>query len=115
MRFASTIIVALRALRRNVMRSILTALGIIIGVAAVIATFSIGNGAKTQIEAQVASLGQNVITIFSGSFSGGGARGGMGSASTLTVEDYEAIMKEVHGVARAAPRCATATRCSPTA
>jgi len=103
MRFASTIFIALRALRRNVLRSVLTALGIIIGVAAVIATFSIGNGAKAQVEAQVASLGQNVITVFSGSFGGGGVRGGGGSAPTLTVEDYEGIVNEVSGVLAASP------------
>ncbi len=103
MRFASTIFIALRALRRNVLRSILTALGIIIGVAAVIATFSIGNGAKAQVEAQVASLGQNVITVFSGSFSGGGTRGGWGSSPTLTVDDYEGIEREVAGVVAASP------------
>jgi putative ABC transport system permease protein len=103
MRFASTIFIALRALRRNVLRSILTALGIIIGVAAVIATFSIGNGAKAQIEAQVASLGQNVITVFSGSFGGGGVRGGGGSAPTLTVDDFQGIVREVPGVVGASP------------
>ena len=80
MRFGSIIKVALRALLRNTMRSILTALGIIIGVGAVIAMVSIGNGAKSQVEAQVASLGQNVITVFSGSMSSGGMRGGWGSA-----------------------------------
>jgi len=65
MRISSTFIISLRALRRNVLRSSLTALGIIIGVAAVIAMVSIGNGAKNQIEGQIASLGQNVIMIFS--------------------------------------------------
>ncbi len=69
----------------------LTALGIIIGVGAVIAMVSIGNGAKAQVEAQVASLGQNVVTVFSGSFTGGGMRGGWGSAPTLTVDDALAI------------------------
>jgi len=103
MRFGSIIKVALRALLRNTMRSILTALGIIIGVGAVIAMVSIGNGAKSQVEAQVASLGQNVITVFSGSMSQGGMRGGWGSAPTLTVEDYEAIQREVTGVVGVSP------------
>jgi putative ABC transport system permease protein len=98
MRLLATTIIALRALRRNKMRSALTALGIIIGVAAVIAMVSIGNGAKTQVEAQVASLGRNVVTVFPGSFSSGGARGGWGSASTLTVEDTEAIRRDVAGI-----------------
>ena len=103
MRFTSTIIIALRALRRNKLRSMLTALGIIIGVGAVIAMVSIGNGAKAQVEAQVASLGQNVISIFSGSFTGGGMRGGWGSAPTLTVEDAEAIASSVPGAIAVSP------------
>jgi putative ABC transport system permease protein len=80
------------------MRSILTALGIIIGVGAVIAMVSIGNGAKSQVEAQVASLGENVITVFPGSFTTGGMRSGWGGASTLTVDDAEAIKREVANV-----------------
>ncbi len=95
MRIINTIKVALRALRRNKMRSILTALGIIIGVGAVIAMVSIGNGAKAQVEAQVASLGENVITVFPGSFAAGGMRMGWGSASTLTIDDAEGIGREV--------------------
>jgi putative ABC transport system permease protein len=98
MRVINTIKVALRALRRNTMRSILTALGIIIGVGAVIAMVSIGNGAKSQVEAQVASLGENVITVFPGSFTTGGMRSGWGGASTLTVDDAEAIKREVANV-----------------
>jgi putative ABC transport system permease protein len=98
MRFSNTILVALRALRRNKLRSVLTALGIIIGVAAVIAMVSIGNGAKSQVEAQVASLGQNVITVFPGSFSTGGMRSGWGGATSLTPEDAEAIAREVPDV-----------------
>jgi putative ABC transport system permease protein len=103
MRFGSTIVIALRALRRNKLRSILTALGIIIGVGAVIAMVSIGNGAKSQVEAQVASLGQNVVTVFSGSFTGGGARGGWGSAPSLTVGDAEAIKNEIANVTGVSP------------
>jgi putative ABC transport system permease protein len=103
MRIGSTVIVSLRALRRNKLRSILTALGIIIGVAAVIAMVSIGNGAKAQINAQVASLGQNVITVFSGSFTGGGMRGGWGSAPTLTADDADAIAANVPNVVGVSP------------
>ena len=95
MRFTNTLRVALRALRRNTLRSILTALGIIIGVGAVITMVSIGNGAKAQVEAQVASLGQNLITVFPGSFSSGGMRSGFGFSTTLTPEDAEAIAAEV--------------------
>jgi putative ABC transport system permease protein len=103
MRFANIIKVALRALRRSAMRSILTALGIIIGVAAVIAMVSIGNGAKSQVEASIASLGQNLINVFPGSMTSGGMRGGWGSASSLTVEDALAIQREVAGVANLTP------------
>ncbi len=98
MRLLATLIIALRALKRNKLRSILTALGIIIGVGAVIAVVSIGNGAKTQIEAQIAGLGQNIITVFPGSFTSGGSRGGSGSMSTLTPDDADAIRREIPGV-----------------
>jgi putative ABC transport system permease protein len=80
------------------MRSVLTALGIIIGVAAVIAMVGIGNGAKAQVEAQIASLGQNVILIFSGSTTSSGIRTGWGGAGTLKIEDADAIRREVSGV-----------------
>jgi putative ABC transport system permease protein len=103
MRVINTIKVALRALRRNTMRSILTALGIIIGVGAVITMVSIGNGAKAQVEAQVASLGENVITVFPGSFTAGGMRSGWGSASTLTIEDAEGIGREIANVLAVSP------------
>ena len=98
MRVGSTVSVAFRALRRNKLRSVLTALGIIIGVAAVIAMVGIGNGAKAQVEAQIASLGQNVISVFSGSTTSSGIRTGWGSAGTLKVEDAEAIRREVSDV-----------------
>ena len=80
------------------MRSVLTALGIIIGVGAVIAMVGIGNGAKAQVEAQIASLGENVILIFSGSTTSSGIRTGWGGAGTLKIEDAEAIRREVPGV-----------------
>src|SRR5436189_1663516 len=103
MRIAPTFNVALRALRRNKMRSVLTALGIIIGVGAVIAMVGIGNGAKAQVEAQIASLGENVILIFSGSTTSSGIRTGWGSAGTLKIEDAEAIQREVDGVSMVSP------------
>ena len=81
----TTLKAALRALNKNKMRSGLTALGIIIGVGAVIAMVGIGNGAKAQVEAQVASLGQNVIQVSAGSTSSRGVRQGADSAVTLTV------------------------------
>jgi putative ABC transport system permease protein len=91
MRFWATIRLAIRALRRNKLRSILTMLGIIIGVGSVIAAVSITTGATKQVEDKVASLGQNVITVFSGNFTSGAMRGGWGSAPTLTVDDSDAI------------------------
>jgi putative ABC transport system permease protein len=77
---------------------VLTALGIIIGVGAVIAMVGIGNGAKAQVEAQIAGLGQNVILIFSGSTTSSGIRTGWGGAGTLKIEDAEAIRREVPGI-----------------
>ncbi len=107
MRVASTFTVSFRALRRNTMRSILTALGIIIGVGAVIAMVSIGNGAKSMVEAQIAALGENVLLIFSGSFNQGGARSGAFGAGTLTVDDAEAIQREVGTVLAVSPEVRT--------
>src|SRR5213592_5235349 len=98
LRLGSTFKIAGRALRRNKLRSALTALGIIIGVGAVIAMVSIGNGAKAQVEAQIAGLGENVILIFSGSTTSSGIRTGWGNAGTLKIEDAEAIRREVPGV-----------------
>jgi putative ABC transport system permease protein len=103
MRILATVVIALRALRRNKLRSFLTTLGIIIGVAGVIAMLAIGAGATAQVEAQVASLGRNVVTVFPGSGNSGGARGGWGSASTLTTNDLAAIEREVTGIAAIMP------------
>jgi putative ABC transport system permease protein len=91
MRILASLKIASRALRRNKMRSLLTMLGIIIGVGAVIASVSLTSGATKQVEDQVASLGESVITVFSGNFTSGGLRGGWGSAPTLTVGDALAI------------------------
>jgi len=110
MRIGSTVNVAFRALRRNKLRSVLTALGIIIGVAAVIAMVGIGNGAKAQVEAQIASLGQNVILIFSGSTTSSGIRTGWGNAGTLKIEDAEAIRREVSGVVAVSEEIRAATQ-----
>ena len=110
MRLGSTLNIALRALRRNKLRSVLTALGIIIGVAAVIAMVGIGNGAKAQVEAQIASLGQNVILIFSGSTTSSGIRTGWGGAGTLKIEDAEAIRREVPGVTAVSEEVASTTQ-----
>jgi putative ABC transport system permease protein len=110
MHLGSTLTVSFRALRRNTMRSILTALGIIIGVGAVIAMVSIGNGAKSMVEAQIAALGENVLLIFSGSVSQGGARSGSFGAGTLTVDDAEAIPREVATVIAVSPEVRTGSQ-----
>src|SRR3954462_6335454 len=94
--------IALRALGRNKMRSFLTALGIIIGVGAVIAMVAIGEGAKAQVEKSFASMGSNLLIILPGSSSAGGARGGFGSQPTLTWDDLRAIQTEVPTVRAAA-------------
>ncbi len=98
MRIIAVLKIALRALRRNKLRSVLTSLGIIIGVGAVIAMVSIGNGARAQVEAQIASLGENIIYVYSGSTTSSGIRTGWGGAGTLKIEDAEAIRREVDGV-----------------
>ena len=103
MRYFVILKVAFRALRRNKLRTALTMLGIIIGVGAVIAMVGIGNGARAQIEARIAALGQNVIMAFSGSINRGGVFTGFGGAGTLTVEDALAMEKEVPGVACVSP------------
>src|SRR5215467_11203399 len=107
MRILATVKIALRALRRNKLRTILTMLGMIIGVGAVIAMVSIGNGAKSQIEAQIAGMGQNVVLVYSGSFTRGGARSGWGGAGTLTIDDAESIQREVLGVTAISPEVRT--------
>ncbi|HXT39830.1 MAG TPA: ABC transporter permease [Candidatus Angelobacter sp.] len=95
--------IALRALRRNVLRSFLTMLGIIVGIAAVIVGVSMGTGAKAEVDKRIASMGQNLLTVLSGNISRGGVRGGFGMAPNLKPEDYEAIRREVSGVTAASP------------
>ena len=109
-RIWATVKIALRALRRNKMRTLLTMLGMIIGVAAVISAVSITNGAKSQIESQIASMGQNVILVFSGSFTRGGVHTGWGSAGTLTVDDAEATQREIPGVTAVSPEVRTSAQ-----
>src|SRR5881396_4055093 len=110
MRIAPTFNVALRALRRNKMRSVLTALGIIIGVAAFIAMVGVGHGAKARVEAQIASLGQNIILVYSGSTTTSGIRTGWHGAGTLTIGDAEAIRREVLGVAAVSEEVVSTTQ-----
>ena len=94
--------VALKALGRNKMRTALTMLGMIIGVAAVITMVALGTGAQTSIEAQIQSTGTNMIIVSAGNFSQGGVRQGQGNASTLVPDDAVAISR-VDGVQYTAP------------
>jgi putative ABC transport system permease protein len=95
--------IALRALRRNVLRSFLTMLGIIVGISAVIVGVSMGAGAKAEVDKRIASMGQNLLTVLSGNMSRGGVRGGFGMAPNLTVADYDAIRKEISGITAVSP------------
>jgi putative ABC transport system permease protein len=113
MRIIAILKIAIRALMKNVLRTSLTMLGIIIGVGAVIAMVSIGNGAKAQIEANIAALGQNTIGIWSGNFRRGGVSMGFGSAGTLTKEDMLAIQREVPGCWRSVLKFARARKSRP--
>ncbi len=94
--------VALRALARNKLRSILTMLGIIIGVGSVITMVGVGQGASQQVQSQIASLGSNTLMVMGGG-GRGGFRGGMGATRTLIYEDLEAILRECSAVQSAAP------------
>ncbi len=93
-----TIQSALRILRRNPLRAGLTMLGIIIGIGAVVAMVSLGQGATASVQAEIASLGTNVLIIIPGATTVGGVRGGLGTVSTLTVDDAEDIEKKVGSV-----------------
>ena len=95
---ASVLKIALRALARNKARSILTMLGIVIGVAAVIAMVSLGQGAQEQVQQQIANMGSNMLIVSAGSQNTGGLRGGAGSTTTFTPEDVQAILGEAPNV-----------------
>jgi putative ABC transport system permease protein len=95
--------IALRALQRNTLRSLLTTLGIIIGVAAVIAMVGISKGASMSVQARIATLGNNMLVILSGSTTQGGLRTGSGGAPTLTVHDAKAIQRECPAVRAVSP------------
>ncbi|MBX3346866.1 MAG: ABC transporter permease, partial [Nitrospira sp.] len=90
-----TILSALRILRRNPLRAGLTMLGIVIGVGAVVGMVSLGQGATASVQREIASLGTNVLIIIPGATTTGGVRGGLGSVSTLTVDDARDIEKRV--------------------
>ncbi len=104
MTWMASIRIALRALRVNKLRSTLTMLGIIIGVAAVITMIAIGSGAQARVEEQIQGLGTNLIMLLPGSVTSGGVRMGAGSRSTLAEEDAYAIQREIAEVQAAAPQ-----------
>src|ERR1022692_2650445 len=99
----SVLKIAMRALLRNKARSILTMLGIVIGVGAVIAMVSLGQGAQQQVQQQIASMGTNMLIVSAGSQNSGGLRGGAGTTTTLTPEDIQAILRDAPAVHVAAP------------
>jgi putative ABC transport system permease protein len=105
MNISSIIRIAFRALARNKTRAALTMLGIIIGVSAVIAMVSIGQGAQASVQAQIEGMGTNLLFISAGAQNVGGVRSGTGDSgtNTLTVEDLEAIRREVPSVAMVTP------------
>ena len=104
MGFREVFRVALRAIRRNKVRSGLTMLGVIIGVASVIAMVALGAGARASIDAQIAAQGTTLIHLSAGSFGGHGmAHGGAGSVTTLTLEDAQAVAAELPTIARWTP------------
>jgi putative ABC transport system permease protein len=93
-----TLRVALKALRGNMLRTLLTMLGMIIGVAAVITMVALGNGAQRSIEEQIQSAGTNLVIVSSGNFMSGGVRQGLGASTTLTPDDAVAIRASVPGI-----------------
>jgi putative ABC transport system permease protein len=103
--FWNTLQLALRAFRRNLMRSVLTTLGIVIGVAAVVTMVTVGNGATQAVQAQIASLGSNLLMVRPGQRLGAG-RGSAG-APWFKVSDVQAITAQIGGVAAAAPEVRT--------
>ncbi len=109
MKISAVPYVAFKALRRNRMRTILTALGIVIGVAAVITMVGLGQGASAEVQEQVNRLGQNVVLVFPGARQLGGVSIGGGSANTLTTEDARALREEIPEVIAASPEVRSQT------
>ena len=103
MKILEIFVIAFDALIRNKMRSLLTMLGIIIGVGAVIAMVAIGQGAQSSVEAQINSLGTNILMIFPGSMSRGGVMTGAGSGTTLTEDDGFALKEQCPAVQYISP------------
>lgn len=105
MKFSNLLQIAIRALQRNKLRALLTMLGIIIGVAAVIAMVAIGQGSKESIQSQLSSMGSNMITVlpFSNTTVGGGARVASTGLQTLTLKDIKAIQTNAKYISQVSP------------
>ena len=101
--FFTTALMAWSGLTANKLRSLLTMLGVIIGVGAVIVAIAIGEGSKAAVQEAIQKLGTNVLTVFPGSQRRGGISFGGGSSQTLTLEDAAAILKECPSVQRVSP------------
>ncbi len=99
----STLFLALRSIRRNLLRSFLTILGIVIGVSAVITMVTLGNGATQAVQMQIASLGTNLLRVRPGQRQGPGGGGGPGGAPAFKEGDAEAVLAQIGGVAAVAP------------
>ena len=103
MKIGATLQMAEAALRSNRLRTALTALGVIIGVGAVVTMMAVGKGAQVRVAEQIRSLGSNLIIVMSGSITSGGVRLGSGSLLTITEDDARAIQRDVPSVEAAAP------------
>ncbi len=110
MELMAVVRIAMRALARNKMRSILTMLGIIIGVGAVIAMVGLGQGAQQQVQTQIAAMGSNMLFVGSGTVNRSGLRMGWGATKTLVYDDLTAILRECPAVVAAAPGSMTAAQ-----
>ena len=99
--------VAMKALGRNKIRTGLTMLGMIIGVAAVITMVALGTGAQNSIDEQIRAAGTNIVMVMAGNWTVGGVRQGQGASSTLTVDDAGAIPKNVTGIRYVSPGVST--------
>lgn len=107
MSFWMIVRISLKALSRNKIRSVLTMLGIIIGVGAVIAMVSVGQGAQRQVQEEIAAMGTNTLMVWTGSMRSMGVRGGTGTMNTLTAEDFEAMLYECPAVKAVSPSAST--------
>lgn len=105
-----TVIIALRALRRNKLRSGLTALGIIIGVASVVTIVAVGNGAEVRITGEISSLGQNMLWLWGRGRTFGGGSSGVGGSGIITTADAEAIAREIPSVVAVSPSVDTSAQ-----